>query len=108
MLLTGHFYLGLDLRDYVKSSTRCNDDAPPVYDLYGVSEHIGGMGGGHYTAVAQNPINQKWYVTELVYTCLILSSNPDCRYRFNDSSVEEICAEDAVSPKAYVLFYKRR
>mmetsp|Transcript_22307 Transcript_22307/g.32479 ORF Transcript_22307/g.32479 Transcript_22307/m.32479 type:complete len:1180 (+) Transcript_22307:45-3584(+) len=80
---------GLDLRDYVKSSTRCNDDAPPVYDLYGVSEHIGGMGGGHYTAVAQNPINQKWY-------------------RFNDSSVEEICAEDAVSPKAYVLFYKRR
>jgi ubiquitin carboxyl-terminal hydrolase 4/11 len=32
----------------------------PVYDLYAVSEHMGGMGGGHYTAVAQNPENQKW------------------------------------------------
>lgn len=23
---------------------------PPIYDLYAVSNHIGGMGGGHYTA----------------------------------------------------------
>jgi hypothetical protein len=30
------------------------------------------------------------------------------RYNFNDSSVHEVAAEEAVSSKAYVLFYKRR
>lgn len=23
---------------------------PPVYDLYAISNHMGGLGGGHYTA----------------------------------------------------------
>jgi ubiquitin C-terminal hydrolase len=49
---------GLDLTDYVKCAHV--ETAPPVYDLYGVSEHIGGMGGGHYTATAMNPLNNKW------------------------------------------------
>ena len=34
--------------------------APPVYDLYAVSQHSGGMGGGHYTAVCKNSIDKKW------------------------------------------------
>jgi ubiquitin carboxyl-terminal hydrolase 4/11 len=50
----------LDLRNYVKSPFSNSDSVAPVYDLYAVSEHMGGMGGGHYTAVAQNPENQKW------------------------------------------------
>lgn len=25
-----------------------------IYDLYAVSNHFGGMGGGHYTAYAKN------------------------------------------------------
>jgi len=25
---------------------------PQIYDLFAVSEHFGGMGGGHYTACA--------------------------------------------------------
>jgi ubiquitin C-terminal hydrolase len=33
--------------------------APPIYDLYAVSLHSGGMGGGHYTAICQNPTNNK-------------------------------------------------
>jgi ubiquitin C-terminal hydrolase len=52
---------GLDLRPYVKSSFATDQEAPPIYDLYAVSEHIGGMGGGHYTATAMNPINKKWW-----------------------------------------------
>ena len=32
-----------------------------IYDLYAVSNHSGGLNGGHYTAYAQNPINKKWY-----------------------------------------------
>jgi ubiquitin C-terminal hydrolase len=35
--------------------------APPIYDLYAVSLHSGGLGGGHYTAVCKNPVNNKWY-----------------------------------------------
>jgi ubiquitin C-terminal hydrolase len=32
-----------------------------LYDLYAVSNHFGGLGGGHYTAFAKNPDNNKWY-----------------------------------------------
>lgn len=33
----------------------------PIYDLYAVSYHYGGLGGGHYTAVGKNRLNGKWY-----------------------------------------------
>jgi len=38
-----------------------NLDEPLVYDLFGVDEHIGGLGGGHYRAYASNHLNGKWY-----------------------------------------------
>ena len=28
-------------------------DKPPIYDLYGVANHHGGLLGGHYTAYAR-------------------------------------------------------
>ena len=34
---------GLDLRKYVQAQ----DEPEPVYDLFAVSNHFGGMGGGH-------------------------------------------------------------
>lgn len=80
---------GLDLSKYVKSSQSSNEDMPAVYDLYGVSEHSGTMGGGHYTAKCKNVIDGKWY-------------------SFNDSFVRECSPESAISTEAYVLFYKRR
>ena len=30
-------------------------DKAPLYDLYAVSNHFGGVGGGHYTAYARLP-----------------------------------------------------
>ncbi len=36
---------GLDLSSFVLSKT----DKPPIYDLFAVSNHSGGLGGGHYT-----------------------------------------------------------
>jgi ubiquitin carboxyl-terminal hydrolase 4/11/15 len=77
---------GLDLSEFVVGP---QDGTEPMYDLFAVSEHMGGLGGGHYTAVAKNPVNQRWF-------------------NFNDSHTSETSAESAVSARAYVLFYIRR
>lgn len=47
-----------DLRKYVIGPQ--SEKAPPVYDLYAVSHHSGGLGGGHYTATCKNFLNNKW------------------------------------------------
>ncbi|KAF1780011.1 Ubiquitin specific protease domain [Phytophthora cactorum] len=80
---------GLDLSEFVIGPGPGNESEEPIYDLYAVSEHMGGLGGGHYTAVAKNPVNKRWF-------------------DFNDSHTSPSTAEDAVSSKAYVLFYIRR
>ena len=49
---------GLDL------STRLavpDEDKSPIYDLFAVDNHYGGLGGGHYTACAQNFVDNVWY-----------------------------------------------
>lgn len=61
-----------------------------LYDLFAVDNHYGGLGGGHYTAMAQNFYDKKWY-------------------DYNDSSVSQIGSEERLhSPAAYLLFYRRR
>lgn len=64
-----------------------------TYKLYGVIEHHGSCGGGHYIANCRNYINDKWY-------------------RFNDSNVQHIpedrVEKDVVNHKAYVLFYVKK
>jgi len=77
---------GLDLTHYVKGPDK---DKPQIYDLYGVSNHSGGMGFGHYTAYAKNKREGKWY-------------------KFNDSFVSDASEKDVVSKEAYLLFYERR
>jgi ubiquitin carboxyl-terminal hydrolase 4/11 len=62
---------------------------PPIYDLFAVSNHSGGLGGGHYTAYGKNFRTGKWYM-------------------FNDSSTHEVNPEEVVTRSAYVLFYRRR
>jgi ubiquitin C-terminal hydrolase len=59
----------------------------PVYELYAVSNHYGGLGGGHYTAFAKN--GESWY-------------------DFNDSSVRPIDSKDIQGNSAYILFYRRK
>jgi ubiquitin carboxyl-terminal hydrolase 8 len=75
----------LDLSEYVigyKSESY-------KYDLYGVCNHTGGVMGGHYTSYVKNA-NGKWY-------------------HFNDTIVSEVgIPQVIISPKAYVLFYRKR
>jgi ubiquitin C-terminal hydrolase len=75
----------LDLSNYVIGYKKENY----IYDLYGVCNHSGGVMGGHYTSYVKNA-NGKWY-------------------HFNDTNVSEVgVSESIVSPKAYVLFYRKR
>ena len=77
----------LDLSKYVLGPI--DPDAPPVYRLIGVSEHIGPTANsGHYTATVRNTIDGQWY-------------------RFNDSNVGRTSGEAAMTGGAYMLFYQR-
>ena len=49
---------GLDLSSRVKMQ---EDGKSPIYDLFAVDNHYGGLGGGHYTAFAQNFNDKMWY-----------------------------------------------
>ena len=59
------------------------------YDLFAVSQHYGGMGGGHYTAVCKN-IDGNWYEYD-DRSCSLLTSS------------KKVCTS-----AAYVLFYRRQ
>lgn len=75
----------LDLSPYVIGYKKENYK----YELYGVCNHSGGVMGGHYTAYVKNA-NGKWYY-------------------YNDTSVSEVSlTESIISPKAYVLFYRKK
>eukprot|EP01119_Soliformovum_irregulare_P021714 TRINITY_DN7289_c0_g1_i3.p1 TRINITY_DN7289_c0_g1~~TRINITY_DN7289_c0_g1_i3.p1 ORF type:complete len:1084 (-),score=332.05 TRINITY_DN7289_c0_g1_i3:3-3011(-) len=78
------FPIELDMSEYVKNTT---DDHRP-YQLYAVTNHMGGLGGGHYTAFAKNFENGKWY-------------------SYNDSSCYEIDEKRIFTSDAYLLFYIR-
>ncbi|XP_029016817.1 ubiquitin carboxyl-terminal hydrolase 15-like isoform X2 [Betta splendens] len=78
------------LRDLDMSEFLINPNAGPCrYDLIAVSNHYGGMGGGHYTAYAKNKDDGKWY-------------------NFDDSSVSPASEDQIVSKAGYVLFYQRQ
>uniref|UniRef100_A0A3B5QK50 Ubiquitin carboxyl-terminal hydrolase n=2 Tax=Xiphophorus maculatus TaxID=8083 RepID=A0A3B5QK50_XIPMA len=78
------------LRDLDMSEFLINPNAGPCrYDLIAVSNHYGGMGGGHYTAYAKNKEDGKWY-------------------NFDDSSVSPASEDQIVSKAGYVLFYQRQ
>ena len=48
---------GLDLSGKVGFS----EGKDLTYDLFAVDNHFGGLGGGHYTATAQNFFDKQWY-----------------------------------------------
>jgi len=70
------------------------EGVPAQYDLFGVVNHYGRLGAGHYTARARS-----WDETGITgeWRC------------FDDSRVSEVSDEaKIVSSAAYVLFYRRR
>ena len=99
---------GLDMNKYCASSSASSEnrkvdsnqanfisnDIPAAYDLFGVVNHYGRMGFGHYTAFARRwnefNIEDEWRL-------------------FDDSSVRGgITRANVVSNSGYLLFYRRR
>ncbi|XP_065858457.1 ubiquitin carboxyl-terminal hydrolase 9-like [Euphorbia lathyris] len=74
----------LDLRKFVKRA----DGESCMYELYAISNHYGGLGGGHYTAFAKLMDENRWY-------------------NFDDSRVSPVNEADIKTSAAYVLFYQR-
>ncbi|XP_063170545.1 ubiquitin carboxyl-terminal hydrolase 8 isoform X2 [Candoia aspera] len=56
------------------------------YNLFAVSNHYGGLDGGHYTAYCKNAAKQRWY-------------------KFDDHEVSDISSSSVKSSAAYILFY---
>ncbi|XP_053449292.1 ubiquitin carboxyl-terminal hydrolase 8 [Nycticebus coucang] len=56
------------------------------YNLFSVSNHYGGLDGGHYTAYCKNAARQRWF-------------------KFDDHEVSEISVSSVKSSAAYILFY---
>lgn len=81
-----NYPLEIDLKKWVLSEADSNEDCK--YELFGVVQHLGGIGGGHYVATVKSQCDEKWYL-------------------MNDASTKEVKQKDAVSESAYLLFYSR-
>lgn len=75
----------LDMSQYVLNPEQ--KKSKQIYNLIGVANHFGGLGGGHYTAYAKNFVQDAWYT-------------------FDDSTVTPINPSSVVTKSAYVLFYQ--
>jgi ubiquitin carboxyl-terminal hydrolase 20/33 len=61
-----------------------------LYDLIGVVEHLGSLGGGHYVSYVRRPdMGGKFFC-------------------FDDSSVHSVSTAEMENVEAYVLFYRKR
>ncbi|XP_033746045.1 ubiquitin carboxyl-terminal hydrolase 19-like [Pecten maximus] len=87
---------GLDLSQFYIGA-RPKNEPPPVYDLYAVVNHYGGILGGHYTAFVR--------CADLTDT-----SKNDVDWRLcDDSRVTSVSNEKNIMTRgAYLLFYRRR
>ncbi|OZJ05342.1 hypothetical protein BZG36_01577 [Bifiguratus adelaidae] len=84
---------GLELQQYLPpyvTAAHKEDGRPESfrYDLYAVSNHFGGLSGGHYTACVRNGYRSQWH-------------------NFDDSRFS-VCDESTVKSRAaYILYYVR-
>ncbi|CAL9099304.1 unnamed protein product [Musa acuminata var. zebrina] len=76
----------LDLSKYVTHRTSASQSH--AYELYAVSNHYGGLGGGHYSAYAKLIEEDSWY-------------------HFDDSHVSPVEEDEIKTSAAYVLFYRQ-
>lgn len=80
---------GLDLSKINSVISETAENQPdPVYHLMGVSNHMGGLHSGHYTADCRSPKTGEWN-------------------HFDDDRVSPSSESDLSKMAAYILFYAR-
>ncbi len=78
----------IDLSKYCDNSMKTNNSLSYKYKLKGISNHMGSLNGGHYTADATSIVDDKnWY-------------------HFNDSFVERHQTSTFDTSSAYILMYE--
>lgn len=75
-------------RGYTNSNLDQSRCLETKYDLYGVVNHQGALGGGHYTSYAKSFVDDQWYY-------------------YDDERVRVVEESKVVTPSAYLLFYLR-
>ena len=77
-------FSNLEMKEHIKIE-------PYFYELYSVINHMGDVGGGHYTNYSKNSINGEWY-------------------EFNDSNVSYLNypEKEIITSSAYVLLYQKQ
>jgi ubiquitin carboxyl-terminal hydrolase 8 len=80
----------LNLDDFVlNNNNKMSEKSKNSYHLYAISNHLGTMDGGHYTAMCRHTDNNRWY-------------------RFDDTLVKEIKdLSELQTPTSYILFYSK-
>jgi len=78
----------INLTNYCDESLFTEKSIKPIYKLKGISNHHGGMGGGHYTADCK---------------CII---NEDIWYNFDDTNVSRYQNNNINMSSAYILMYE--
>jgi len=71
-----------------QNSYSLKQSGPFKYDLFAVSNHYGGLNGGHYTACVRNGYRHEWH-------------------NFDDSRVSACDEYNVMTRAAYNLFYVR-
>lgn len=77
---------GLDLSQYVGNPAHASE---AIYDCFAVSNHMGGLGGGHYVAHIKNRLSGEWWLMD-------------------DNRASPAREENVKSSANYVLFYVKR
>jgi ubiquitin carboxyl-terminal hydrolase 4/11/15 len=83
-------FVDFPLRDLALEEWASNGaEKGSAYDLFAVVNHVGGLGGGHYTAFAKDLHSEQWF-------------------SFDDARVAPVPRDRVASSAAYILFYRKQ
>jgi ubiquitin C-terminal hydrolase len=102
----------LDLSEFAAPGALASaGSSAAVYDLFAISNHMGSLGGGHYTAHAKTGADS----VRLIQFLFVLFSFSLCSgvlflqwSTFNDSRVSPVSTSSLGGSSAYVLFFHRK
>lgn len=104
-------------RDFAVRLLHRADARSPLTLADAVDQHYGGLGGGHYTALAKNVDANEWYsfddsrVSKIDESAIVVSLSSDIDpllVRTQTDTLDTLLRPLSQTPAAYVLFYRRR